>query len=180
MPVVRTRVKYLGHVVSERGIETDPDKTAALLKWKVPENAKEVKQFLGFAGYYRRFVEGYSKIAKPLNELTAGLPIKRKHKQGRNISRSHCQVPNFRWTEEHQNAFETILEKLTNPPVLAYADYSKPFELHIDASVTGLGAVLYQGEGKNKMLSCMPVEDYPEARRIILHISWNFWHSNGQ
>ena len=75
--LLRRRVKYLGHVVTEEGIETDPDKTQALREWKVPTTAKEVKSFLGFAGYYRKFVEEYSRIARPLNDLTVGLPTKR-------------------------------------------------------------------------------------------------------
>lgn len=68
----KTFVKYLGHVVDAHGVHTDPEKISALKCWPRPSNFKELKCFLGFAGYYRRFVEGYSKIAKPLNRLTAG------------------------------------------------------------------------------------------------------------
>ena len=68
----KTSVKYLGHVVDARGVHTDPDKVSALRDWPCPLNRKELKCFLGFAGYYRRFVDGYSQIAKPLNSLTAG------------------------------------------------------------------------------------------------------------
>lgn len=68
----QTSVRYLGHVVDAQGVHTDPDKVSALEDWPCPSTRKELKCFLSFAGYYRRFVKGYSQIAKPLNSLTAG------------------------------------------------------------------------------------------------------------
>uniref|UniRef100_A0AAV2LWN3 ribonuclease H n=1 Tax=Knipowitschia caucasica TaxID=637954 RepID=A0AAV2LWN3_KNICA len=70
----QTSVKYLGHVVSQEGVQTDPDKIKTLTTWPVPTNLKELRSFLGFSGYYRRFIEGYSAITKPLHDLTAGYP----------------------------------------------------------------------------------------------------------
>lgn len=70
----QTSVCYLGHVVSSDGMETDPDKISTLTSWPVPQNLKELRSFLGFAGYYCRFVEGFSSVVKPLNDLTAGYP----------------------------------------------------------------------------------------------------------
>lgn len=70
----QTSVRYLGHVVSRNGVQTDPEKTAALKTWPVPESLRELRSFLWFAGYYRRFVKGYSNIVKPLHELTSGYP----------------------------------------------------------------------------------------------------------
>ena len=69
---LQREIQYLGHIVSESGIKTDPDKINTLRKWPVPTNIPELRSFLGFAGYYRRFVEGYAKLAKPLNDLLVG------------------------------------------------------------------------------------------------------------
>ncbi|MCG8094292.1 MAG: DDE-type integrase/transposase/recombinase [Candidatus Thiodiazotropha endolucinida] len=133
----KTQVQYLGHIVSDKGVQTDPDKIAALKEWPAPSNIQELRSFLGFAGYYRRFVCNYSKIAKPLNDLLVGHPTTKKAK------RPKSAVP-WTWGPEQQTAFDTLIEKLTSPPILAYSDYSKEFILNIDASGDGLGAVLYQ------------------------------------
>lgn len=136
----RKKVKYLGHIISEEGVEVDPDKTEVLKKWKVPENVDELRSFLGFTGYFRKFVKDYSKIAKCLNDLLVGngLPSNRKKKKGRDKGTT------WRWNTEHQRAFETLINKLMAPPILAFPDFSLPFLLHVDASSFGLGAVLYQ------------------------------------
>lgn len=73
----QTSVRYLGHVVSERGVETDPEKVKALTTWPIPTNLKELQSFLGFAGYYRRFIQSYSDV-RALTELTSGYPPLRK------------------------------------------------------------------------------------------------------
>ena len=125
------RLKYLGHIVSPEGIEYDPDMTKDLLTWKVPTNVKEIQRFIGFAGFYHRYVQDFAKIAKPLHQLTGQL----KDKKGR-----HHPVK-WEWNATHQNAFETLIKCLTEPPVLCYPDYSQPFELRTDASYDGLGAV---------------------------------------
>ncbi len=70
----QTSVRYLGHIVSQHGVETDPAKVEALKTWPRSKDLKELRSFLGFSGYYRRFVQDYSKIVKPLNDLTAGYP----------------------------------------------------------------------------------------------------------
>ena len=69
---LKSRVTYLGHVVSENGIETDPEKTEAIRTWPIPKIVKDVRSFLGFTGFYRRFIENYSRIARPLNDLLVG------------------------------------------------------------------------------------------------------------
>uniref|UniRef100_A0A3B1KCG7 Gypsy retrotransposon integrase-like protein 1 n=1 Tax=Astyanax mexicanus TaxID=7994 RepID=A0A3B1KCG7_ASTMX len=143
----QTSVRYLGHIVSRNGVETDPEKIQSLKNWPNPKNLKELRSFLGFAGYYRRFIQDYSKIVKPLNDLTAGYgPIRKKCKV--NNDNTHYYKPKEpfgnRWTDSCQEAFNTIISKLTSAPVLAYANSQLPYILHTDASTTGLGAALYQ------------------------------------
>lgn len=135
--ICRPEVKYLGHVVGRDGIKADPDKISALRDWPVPKTYKELQTFLGFAGYYRKFVPAYSAMVKPLNDLMTASGDRGKRNKGRS------KLP-FVWEEIHSIAFQDVIHRLTNPPVLACADYSKPFELHCDASRDGLGAVLYQ------------------------------------
>ena len=137
--LLQARIKYLGHVISEEGIETDPAKIETVKNWSTPKCVREVRAFLGFAGYYRKFIPGFSQIAQPLNALLGG-PRKRKGK-GKNTPN---KPPPWQWTPECTKAFHTLKEKLMSPPVLAYANFDKPFILHTDASTTGLGAALYQ------------------------------------
>ena len=144
------KVKYLGHLVSSDGIEADPDKIETIKTWPVPKNLQELKSFLGFAGYYQRFVSGYSTIAKPLHELTGGQPRKKKGTSSGDKPKKMVP-PVWNWTRECQQSFEALKEKLSSPPILAFADFSQPFELHIDASLTALGAALYQRSKDNKL-----------------------------
>ncbi len=110
----------LGTFVSEEGIKTDPAKTDKI-KMACPTRVGKLRSFLGFAGYYRRFVKGYSSIVKPLNDLLIGHST---HKVKKGQKRK--QGTPWRWGDMEQQAFDSILEKLTSPPVLAYADYSQP------------------------------------------------------
>ena len=118
-------VTFLGHIVSPQGVATDPSKTSKVANWPTPTTQQEVQQFLGLAGYYRRFIENFATIAKPLHRL----------------SEKTCP---FVWNEECQTAFETLRRQLVTCPVLAFPDYTKPFILDTDASEDGIGAVLSQ------------------------------------
>ena len=141
------QIKYLGHVVSASGIHTDPAKVSAIKTWPVPSNVNEVRRFLGFASYYRRFVRNFAQIARPLNSL---LPPTRTKKGKQN----NLEYSPWCWEVEQQTAFDTLIEALSSPPVLGFADFSLPFELHTDASTSGLGAVLYQVQkGKRRVIA---------------------------
>jgi transposase InsO family protein len=150
----KTSVTYLGHLVSSEGIHTDPQKTEAIKTWPKPTSVKEVRKFLGFIGYYRRFIKGFAEIARPLNDLLIGHPTKADKTTIKNKQRKmHKKVP-FKWEKEQQEAFEQLKSRLVEPPILGYADYSLPFKLHTDASSVGLGAVLYQRqEGRDRVIA---------------------------
>ena len=139
----KTSVRYLGHVVSDTGVETDSDKIAALSSWPEPTNVKQLRSILGFIAYYRRFIKDYAHIVKPLNDLLVGHPTHCSADQKKKNKKKKSITP-WQWGSAEQSAFDTIKEKLSSPPVLSYADFSKPFVVHTDASLDGLGAVLYQ------------------------------------
>ena len=170
---LRSSVTYLGHVVSENGIETDPEKTEAIKTWPLPTTVKDVRAFLGFTGYYRRFIKNYATIARPLNDLLVGHCTNVKGKK------SKIKKTPFVWTEKQQQAFDTLKEKLIHPPVLAYADYSLPFKVHTDASSSGLGAVLYQHQDEHDRVVAYASrslkaseKNYPAHKLEFLALKW--------
>ena len=140
--ILRKEVKYLGHIVSEDGVATDPEKTDAVREWPVPKTKKDVRRFLGFTGYYRRFMKDYAKIAKPLFGLIGG-------KKGT----PKKPLTLFIWNEDCEKAFQHLRRLMVATPILAYPDFSLPFILQTDASGGGLGAVLAQmQEGKERVI----------------------------
>ena len=160
--LLKRAFNFLGHVASEDGISTDPDKCSALQRWPVPTSAKAVRQFLGFAGYYRRFVKDFSKVAKPLFALTSY------SKKGVKKTRSD---PPFVWTAECQEAFDHLRQSLMSPPILAYPDYSRPFLLYTDASNLGLGAVLSQVQDGQERVIAYASRGLRKAERNDAHYS---------
>ncbi|GKE61809.1 putative reverse transcriptase domain-containing protein [Tanacetum coccineum] len=121
-------VQFLGHVVNRDGIHVDPSKVESVKNWKTPESSTEIRSFLGLAGYYRRFIENFSKIAKPLTLLT------QKNKA-------------YVWGDKQDEAFQILKEKLCNAPVLALPNGPDDFVVYCDASKQGFGSVLMQ-QGK--------------------------------
>ena len=121
----------MGHIVSKDGIETNPKKITAIREWPIPKTVTEVQSFLGFTNYYRKFIPKYAHIAQTINQLVSG----------ENTNKKKTLVE---WTAECQQAFEPLKQLCSQTPILAYANYKKPFKLHTDASENGLGAVLYQ------------------------------------
>lgn len=142
------RVKYLGHIVSAEGVAPDPDKIEAVATWPRPTNLKTLQSFLGFCGYYRRFIQNYSAIVRPLTELTKGYaPTQKSRKQAPDVDKVYLKESEpfgERWNESCTEAFHKIIHCLTHAPVLAFANPQRPYILHVDASLKGLGAVLYQ------------------------------------
>ena len=118
-------VVFLGRMVSKGGMAVDPAKIEAVMKWPQPKTVTEIRSFLGLAGYYQRFVEGFAKIAKPMTVLT-----RKKHK--------------YSWTEANERSFQELKNRLTTTPVLTIPQGSTGFAIYCDASKSGLGAVLMQ------------------------------------
>ncbi|KAL4037930.1 hypothetical protein IC575_001532 [Cucumis melo] len=117
------QVSFLGHVVSKAGVSVDPAKIEAVTGWARPSTVSEVRSFLGLAGYYRRFVENFSRIATPLTQLTRkGAP--------------------FVWSKACGDSFQNLKQKLVTAPVLTVPDGSGSFVIYSDASKKGLGCVL--------------------------------------
>ena len=116
-------MKYLGHLISSDGVRLDPDKVEKVREWPRPTLVQEVRSFLGLANYFRKFMQGYSRMVSPLTDLT------RSNKA-------------WKWTNECSEAFKKVKYSLTHAPVLRMPDFSKPFEVVADASKYASGAVL--------------------------------------
>ena len=163
----KTGITYLGHIVSSKGIETNPKKVKAVKNWTIPETVTDVRSFLGFTNYYRKFIRGYAKVAKPLNTLVSG-------------NNANCKKAPIEWTDECQDAFNKLKELCTSTPILAYANYKKPFQLQTDASDFGLGAVLYQRDDNDRkrviaFASCSlsnTEKNYPVHKLEFLALKW--------
>ncbi|XP_074265877.1 uncharacterized protein LOC141588329 [Silene latifolia] len=136
------KVAFLGHVISKEGVSVDPNKIEAVSSWKAPKNVAEIRSFLGLAGYYRRFVKDFSKIARPITALM--------RKENR-----------FKWDESCEAAFQTLKDRLTTAPVLALPEGSEGFEVYTDASKNGLGCVLMQ-KGKVIAYASRQLKPYEE------------------
>ena len=138
-------VKYLGHILSADGVKADPEKIRAVTNWVKPTTLQELRRFLGFASYYRRFVLNFAKLAAPLHKIVGQLSQLKKGKK--------VQIGKL-WTEVQDEAFETLKQKLSSPPLLGYPDFSEKFILETDASTQGFGAILSQiQDGKQKVIA---------------------------
>ena len=142
----RTKVKYLGYVVSSGGVQTDPEKVKCVLDWPVPSTQKELRQFLGLASYYRRFVHNFAQLSAPLNRL---------------LDKSRPWL----WTEQCGRAFEALKTKLTSAPLLVYPNFEEEFIVDCDASDDGLGAVLSQNFQGTEHVVCYASRTLTKAER---------------
>ncbi|GKE23146.1 putative reverse transcriptase domain-containing protein [Tanacetum coccineum] len=120
-------VQFLGHVIDSKGVHVDPSKIEAIKNWAAPTTPTKVRQFLGLAGYYRRFIEGFSLISKPLTKLT------QKSKK-------------YEWGEEEEEAFQMLKQKLCSAPIFSLPEGTEDFVVYCNASTKGFGAVLMQRE----------------------------------
>ena len=159
----------MGHVVGQEGVTPDSDKIKAVTEWPRPTTVTEVRSFLGFVHYYRRFIPNFSTVAKPLNTLL------------QNLEGTSNQKKKFKlnWGPEQQEAFETLQRLCTEAPILAYVDFKTPFILHTDASSDGLEAVLYQDQDNQRKViayasrSLSPSErNYPAHKLAFLALKW--------
>ena len=151
-------VNFLGHVISRSGVRTQQSKIEAVQKWPIPQNVKDVRSFLGLAGYYRRFIRNYAKIARPLHRLTS-------------------TREKFTWNEECQQSFEALKSALTSAPILGYPRQDGQMILDTDASGIAVGAVLSQKQDDQEVVlaymskSLTPAEvNYCVTRKEMLAV----------
>lgn len=124
----RPSLTFLGFVVDQQGLRTDPEKVSAIMNYSVPKTTTEIKRLIGLVSWYRRFIKDFSTICSPISDLLHG------RKKGQSIT----------WTTEADQAFNEIKRRLTSAPVLASPDFTKPFIIQCDASNTAVGSILYQ------------------------------------
>ncbi|KAA0057268.1 Ty3/gypsy retrotransposon protein [Cucumis melo var. makuwa] len=149
----KPRINYLGHYISVKGIEVDPEKIRAVREWPAPSNVRGMRGLLGLTGYYRRFVKNYGSIAAPLTQL--------------------LKAGAYKWTEETEAAFEKLKKAMMTLPVLTMPDFNLPFEIESDAS--GFGVVLVQAKRPiayfSKILS-MRDRARPVYERELIAVVW--------
>jgi hypothetical protein len=156
-------IVFLGHTISKDGISVDPSKVQEVMDWKPPKSVHQIRSFLGLAGYYRRFIPNFSKIAKPMTELS---------KKG----------VKFVWSEACDKPFHTLREHITSATVLTQPNMTKPFEVFCDASGTDLGCMLMQ---ENRVIAYAsgafrpheknyPIHDLELA--VVIHALQIWWH----
>ncbi|UYV79411.1 K02A2.6-like [Cordylochernes scorpioides] len=160
----KKEVAYLGHIISAEGVQTDPEKTETVRMWPTPKDLTQLRSFLGLCTYYRRFIPGFSNIARPLHRLTeSGRP--------------------FVWTPDCQRAMEKLKEMLVAAPILAYPRPGDSFILDTDASNTGIGGVLSQvQEGSERVIAYFsktlskPERNYCVTRKELLAVVKSIEH----
>ncbi|KAI2660671.1 Transposon Tf2-6 polyprotein [Labeo rohita] len=165
------KISFLGYVISPEGVSMDEQKVNAVLNWPRPKTLKELQRFLGFSNFYRRFIRHFSTVAAPLTAMV---------KKG---------TSRLTWSEPALQAFNDLRHRFTSAPVLHHPDPDKPFIVEVDASSTGVGAVLSQRQGESlKMFPCAyfshkltsPERNYDVGNRELLAIKlaleeWRHW-----
>lgn len=161
---LRKEVSYLGHVITAEGVRPDSEKVKVIENFPRPESAKQLKTFLGMAGYYRRFIPNFSRLAAPLYLLLK-------------------KDVHFTWGNDQEDTFQKLKEKLTAKPILQYPDFSREFILTTDASNEGVGAILSQGQiGKDLPIAYasrrlnQAERNYTTSERELLAIVWGTKH----
>ena len=141
----RTKVHFLGHVISKEGLQVDPTKIAAVKEFPVPINQTQVKSFLGLCSYYRRYIKNFAEIARPLHKA------------------SETNSP-FKWTTEAEQAFEDLKARLLTTPILAFPTMEDPFILYTDASQLAMGAVLAQVQNGQERAICYASKAFSKSQ----------------
>jgi hypothetical protein len=161
---LHTEVSYLGHIITEVGVQPGPKQVEATENFPRPETTKQLKSFLGMASYYRKFIPRFSQIAAPLHSL-------------------HKKNTTFEWLCEQEEAFQGLKHKLMSQPILQYPDFSKEFILSTETSNEGIGAVLAQGQlGKELPIAYasrslnMAERNYSTSEKELLAIVWSTKH----
>ncbi|GJR63623.1 putative reverse transcriptase domain-containing protein [Tanacetum coccineum] len=140
------KVQFLGYVIDNKGIHVDPAKIESVKDWASPKTPTEIRQFLGLAGYYRRFIEGFSKIAKPMTKLTQ-------------------KKVKFEWGDKQEAAFQLLKQKLCSAPILALPKGSEDFIVYCDASIKGLALC----DAKERLFLFITPLKITVRRTILLH-----------
>lgn len=185
--VFRRKVRYLGKIVSEEGYTMDPAEIAPVqaMKEKRPTTVGELRKILGFVSYYRPYIQNFSRRAKPLYELlsvstdaktvveprhtASGAPLRQKRASAEKPGQVSSRTP-IKWTNEHQEVLNQLIDCLSSPPVLGYPDFTQPYVLHCDASQEGLGAVLYQRQqGKMVVIAYGSRTLTPAEKNYCMH-----------
>ena len=155
-------VDFLGHMLTQDGTTAQMDKVQAIVSWPLPKNLHQLQQFIGLASYYRCYIKDFSSIAAPLTDMLKKSATPRSIKEQDLVHKSGRLE--LTWSNESLASFHELKESMTSPPILAAADRSKPFEIEVDASDTGCGAVLRQRLG-----------DDPKSKpRVIAYYSSKF------
>src|SRR6266498_4711121 len=162
----KKELKFLGHIISRKGIRTDPEKIEKMVNMGSPKTLKELRSRLGLFFFYRQYIKGFSGITKPMYELT-------QMENGK-------YVP-FVWNEKRQKAFDEIKKRMMMAPIVAYPDFEKLFILYTDASGKSIGAVLHQkdDQGKERIIACASralnqyEKNYPITEKECLAIVWD-------
>ncbi|GJS00216.1 retrotransposon-related protein [Tanacetum coccineum] len=158
-----TQIEYLGHVISDSGVATDPMKIKAIVEWPSPVTLKQLRGFLGLTGYYRRFIKDYGGIAKPLTQL--------------------LKKDSFEWNSEAEKAFQHLKQAMITPPILALPDFSSTFIIETDALSQGIGVVLMQHGhpiafiSKALSLKNLMLSTYERELLAVIHVvqKWNHY-----
>ena len=163
----KTELKFLGHVISDKGLKADPDKITAIKEWPQPKSVKQVRQFLGLSGFIRRYIKDYAIIARPITNLLRGYSNK-KHSKNSNLK---LEKEQFIWGKEQQAAFNKLKQVIAEDVTLAFPNFDLPFRLSCDASRNGLGGWLeqIQPDGKYRPIAFASRKTSNAERQYPVH-----------
>ena len=172
----KEKLNFLGHTISKDGIQKDPSKVESIKSWKQPTTVKELRRLLGLTGFLRRYIQNYATIVAPLTDLLTGYS----NKKGNRQHNKKLEQTNWKWGKDQKHAFATLKKKICDDVVLAFAYFSKPFRLSVDASRKGLGASLeqQQQEGKWRPIAfasrrtSSSEQNYPIHKLEFLALKW--------